>query len=54
MGGVASAIQELGIEEVKITSFEYEDEFTVHGNTTLVEEFMGLLPHQLAKKITDS
>jgi 1-deoxy-D-xylulose-5-phosphate synthase len=51
MGGVASAIQELGIKDIEITSFEYEDEFTVHGNTTLVEESMGLLPKQLAKKI---
>ena len=51
MGGVASAIQELGIDGISITTFEYEDEFTVHGNTKLVEESMGLLPEQLAKKI---
>jgi 1-deoxy-D-xylulose-5-phosphate synthase len=51
MGGVASAIQELGIKDIEITSFEYEDEFTVHGSTKLVEESMGLLPEQLAKKI---
>jgi 1-deoxy-D-xylulose-5-phosphate synthase len=51
IGGVASAILELGIQGIEITSFEYEDEFTVHGNTTLVEEYMGLLPEQLAKKI---
>ncbi len=52
MGGVASAIKELGIEGITITTFEYEDKFTVHGNTKLVEESMGLLPEQLAKKIT--
>jgi 1-deoxy-D-xylulose-5-phosphate synthase len=51
IGGVASAILELGIQNIEITSFEYTDEFTVHGNTTLVEESMGLLPKQLAKKI---
>ncbi len=51
IGGVASAILELGIEGITITSFEYEDKFTVHGNTKLVEESMGLLPEQLAKKI---
>jgi len=51
MGGVASAILELGIKDIEITSFEYEDEFTVHGNTKIVEESMGLLPEQLAKKI---
>jgi 1-deoxy-D-xylulose-5-phosphate synthase len=51
IGGVASAILELGIQDIEITSFEYTDEFTVHGNTTLVEESMSLLPKQLAKKI---
>ncbi len=51
MGGVGSAIQELGIEGITITTFEYEDKFTVHGNTKLVEESMGLLPEQLATKI---
>jgi 1-deoxy-D-xylulose-5-phosphate synthase len=51
MGGVASAILELKIKDIEITSFEYEDKFTVHGNTTLVEESMGLLPKQLAKKV---
>jgi len=52
MGGVGSAIQELGIKDIEITSFEYEDEFTVHGNTNLVEESMGLLPEQLATRIS--
>ncbi len=52
MGGVGSAIQELGIENIEITTFEYEDQFTVHGNTKLVEESMGLLPEQLAQKIS--
>ncbi|MCH9812824.1 MAG: 1-deoxy-D-xylulose-5-phosphate synthase [Epsilonproteobacteria bacterium] len=51
MGGVASAIQELGIEGVTITSFEYEDHFITHGNTQKVEASMGLLPEQLANKI---
>jgi 1-deoxy-D-xylulose-5-phosphate synthase len=51
MGGVGSAIQELGIKDIEITSFEYEDEFTVLGTTILVEKSMGLLPEQLAKKI---
>jgi 1-deoxy-D-xylulose-5-phosphate synthase len=32
-------------------SFEYDDEFIKHGNTALVEESMGLLPQQLAKRI---
>jgi 1-deoxy-D-xylulose-5-phosphate synthase len=51
MGGVASALQELQIEGIKIVSFEYEDEFIPHGNTKLVEESLGITPKQLAKKI---
>ncbi len=51
MGGVASAIAELGINDIEIVSFEYEDKFVPHGNTQKVEESMGLLPEQLAKKI---
>jgi 1-deoxy-D-xylulose-5-phosphate synthase len=51
MGGVASAIQELGIKNIEIITFEYEDKFVLHGNTKLVEEAMDLLPKQLATKI---
>lgn len=51
MGGVASAIRELGIPGIEITTFEYSDDFITHGNTTLVEESLGLLPTQLAAKI---
>ncbi len=54
-GGVGSAIeeflQESGIYDVQVTSFEYEDHFISHGNTALVEESMGLLPEQIAKRI---
>jgi len=55
MGGVASAISEFLADErildIELTSFEYGDEFITHGNTKLVEESLGLLPEQLAKKI---
>jgi len=55
MGGVGSAILEFFSQEkifdVKLESFEYEDEFITHGNTKQVEESLGLLPKQLAKKI---
>ncbi|MEA3227751.1 MAG: 1-deoxy-D-xylulose-5-phosphate synthase [Campylobacterota bacterium] len=55
MGGVGSAILEFLAKEkiidVVVTSFEYEDSFITHGNTKLVEESLGLLPEQLAKKI---
>jgi 1-deoxy-D-xylulose-5-phosphate synthase len=55
MGGVGSAILEFLSQEkildVVLTSFEYDDAFITHGNTTLVEESLGLLPEQLAKKI---
>ncbi len=54
-GGVGSALleflEENGIEEVKVTSFEYPDSFITHGNTAKVEESLGLLPEQLATKI---
>jgi len=56
-GGVGSAIleflSEAGIEGVLLTSFEYDDAFITHGNTKLVEESLGLLPEQLAAKISE-
>ena len=55
MGGVGSAILELlsekKIHDISLTSFEYDDAFITHGNTKLVEESLGLLPEQLAKRI---
>jgi 1-deoxy-D-xylulose-5-phosphate synthase len=57
MGGVGSAILEFlsqnRINDITLTSFEYGDEFITHGNSTLVEESLGRLPKQLAKKISD-
>jgi len=54
-GGVGSAILELlsqkKIKEVELTTFEYNDTFITHGNTRLVEESLGILPEQLAKRI---
>ncbi len=54
-GGVASAILEFlnynNIVNIKIVSFEYEDDFIQHGDTNLVEESLGLLPKQLVNKI---
>jgi 1-deoxy-D-xylulose-5-phosphate synthase len=56
MGGVGSAILELlsekQIMDVALTSFEYDDNFITHGNTKLIEESLGILPEQLAKKIS--
>ncbi len=55
MGGVGSAILEClsenHIQDVILTSFEYDDAFITHGNTKLVEESLGILPEQLAKRI---
>lgn len=55
MGGVGSALLEWLSEEkitdVSVVSFEYDDEFIKHGNTTLVEESLGLLPEQLAARV---
>jgi len=54
-GGVGSAILEFlsqkKIQDILLTSFEYDDEFITHGNTKLVEESLGILPEQLAKRI---
>jgi 1-deoxy-D-xylulose-5-phosphate synthase len=55
-GGVGSAILEFlsekGIDGITLTSFEYDDDFITHGNTRLVEESLGLLPEQLAQRIS--
>ncbi|MCW8896012.1 MAG: 1-deoxy-D-xylulose-5-phosphate synthase [Sulfurimonas sp.] len=57
MGGVGSAILEFlatnKILHVEVESFEYEDKFITHGNTKLVEESLGLLPEQLAKRVEE-
>jgi len=54
-GGVGSAILELlsqkAIQDISLTTFEYDDAFITHGNTKLVEESLGILPEQLAKRI---
>ena len=53
--GVASAILEVlndeNIQNIKVTSFEYEDNFIEHGDTKVVEENLGLLPEQLVLKV---
>jgi len=55
MGGVGSAILEFlaekNILDIKVVSFEYEDKFITYGNTKVVEESLGLLPEQLAKRV---
>ncbi len=55
MGGVGSAILELlsqkKIKDISLTTFEYNDAFITHGDTKLVEESLGILPEQLAKRI---
>ena len=57
-GGVGSALlewlSEANIGDVDVVSFEYADAFIKHGNTTLVEESLGILPAQLAKKVMDA
>ena len=57
-GGVGSALleflSEAGVEDVSLTSFEYDDAFITHGNTKLVEESLGLLPEQLAQAINEA
>ncbi|WP_458700796.1 1-deoxy-D-xylulose-5-phosphate synthase [Sulfurospirillum sp. 1307] len=57
IGGVGSSItcvkNDLSLDNVKVISFEYEDKFIEHGNTKLVEESLGILPEQIAKKIIE-
>jgi len=57
-GGVGSALLEFLAEEaisnVHIVSFEYGDAFITHGNTLIVEESLGLLPEQLAKRVVET
>jgi 1-deoxy-D-xylulose-5-phosphate synthase len=54
-GGVgeilAGFLNEENIKGVTITSFEYDDNFIRHGDNIKIEESLGLLPHQLARKI---
>ncbi len=55
MGGIGEILslflQEEGIADVRIESYEYGDDFITHGKTAKVEESLGLLPEQLAQKI---
>jgi len=56
-GGVGSAILEFICDKelnIKVKSFEYDDLYIQHGDTKLLEEDLGLLPKQLAKKISNS
>ncbi|HQR73193.1 MAG TPA: 1-deoxy-D-xylulose-5-phosphate synthase [Sulfurovum sp.] len=56
LGGVGSALleflSEYKIQDVQVTTFEYDDAFITHGNTKRVEESLGILPEQLAQKIS--
>jgi 1-deoxy-D-xylulose-5-phosphate synthase len=54
-GGVGSALLEFISKndlDIKITTFEYDDIYIQHGDTKLLEEELGILPTQLAKKIS--
>ncbi len=55
-GGVGSALLEwLALEAISgvcVRTFEYGDAFITHGATAKVEASLGLLPEQLAEKIT--
>ncbi len=55
MGGVASALEEFLQDEklldIKVESFEYPDRFITHGKTADIEEYLGIMPKQIAKKI---
>jgi 1-deoxy-D-xylulose-5-phosphate synthase len=53
-GGVGSALLEFISKyelDVKLVTFEYEDDFIQHGDTKLIEESLSYLPEQVVKKI---
>jgi 1-deoxy-D-xylulose-5-phosphate synthase len=56
-GGVGSALLEFlstnALSDIELVSFEYEDSFIKHGNTVLVEEYLGIRPEQLVEKINN-
>ncbi|MFT7824614.1 MAG: 1-deoxy-D-xylulose-5-phosphate synthase [Sulfurimonas sp.] len=56
-GGVGSALLEFlneeNVTDVSLTTFEYDDAFITHGSSKLVEESLGLLPEQLAARISE-
>ena len=56
VGGVASALAEALMQMdgvgVQMKSFEFEDCFLPHGESTRVEEALGILPAQIAAQIT--
>ncbi|MDQ1298135.1 MAG: 1-deoxy-D-xylulose-5-phosphate synthase [Campylobacterota bacterium] len=58
LGGVGSALLEWLSDEqildVAVVSFEYDDAYIKHGNTTLVEESLGILPQQLAMRVMNA
>jgi 1-deoxy-D-xylulose-5-phosphate synthase len=58
IGGVGSALLGFLVDnslcDIDLTTFEYEDKFITHGNTKLVEESLGLLPKQLAKRVEEN
>jgi 1-deoxy-D-xylulose-5-phosphate synthase len=58
LGGVGSALLEWlsgeGILNVAVVSFEYDDAYIKHGNTTLIEESLGILPQQLAIQVMNA
>lgn len=55
LGGIGEMLsmflQENGVSDVKIETFEYEDSFITHGKTYDVEQSLGLLPPQLAERV---
>ena len=58
MGGVASTLMEFLSDEnifnIKVKSFEYDDNFIQHGDTKLIENELEITPKQLAQKIQDN
>jgi 1-deoxy-D-xylulose-5-phosphate synthase len=55
-GGVGSLLLEFISEnnlDIKLITFEYDDLYIQHGDTKLLEEELGILPYQLANKVSN-
>ena len=55
-GGVGSALLEFICEHnlnIKLKTFEYKDIYIQHGDTKLLEEELGILPHQISNTISN-
>ena len=55
VGEIVSAfLQENGISNVSVISFEYDDKFIQHGSTAEVEKSLGISAEQITQKLLEN